>query len=134
MKPSELRRTASLKRQKQPLARSKGLKRGRPRAKRQGPILSPSTRVAAFARTKGQCAVPGCKRRAQDPHHLLPQQANKWPELADVLENVIGVCRQHHDEHEHGNLRNRLPDAITATVRTLDLDTKQLAYLAKTYR
>lgn len=87
-----------------------------------------------MARTKGKCAVPGCKRRAQDPHHLLPQQANKWPELADILENVIGVCRQCHDEHEHGNLRNRLPQSVTATVRTLDLDARQLAYLAKTYR
>lgn len=86
-----------------------------------------------MARTKGKCAVPGCKRRARDPHHLLPQQANKWPELADTLENVIGVCRECHDDHEHGNLRNRLPQSVTGTVRTLDLDARQLAYLAKTY-
>lgn len=78
--------------------------------------------------------MPGCERTARDPHHLLPKQANRWPELADVAANVIAVCRQCHDSHEHGNLRQRLPRAVLAPLLALPLDPRQRAYLAKTYR
>lgn len=135
MKRSELRRKTPLAPQKEPLRRSKppGRAKGRlARSKAQKPKLSQETRAKAFARTKGACAVPGCRRRARDPHHLLPKQDNKWPELADVAENVVGVCREHHEAHEHGNLK-RLPWAVVKPVLALPLTAKQIAYLQRTY-
>lgn len=135
VKRTALRRFSPLKGQNQPLSRAAGLRQGKglKRGKRRQTALSASTRREAFARTKGRCAVPGCPRKARDPHHLLPQQRNRWPELADVAANVIAVCRECHDAHEHGNLKGRMPKAVTGPVWALDLDARQLAYLDATY-
>ena len=55
-------------------------------------------------RSKGQCEYmipsPGgferCRRRAEDPHHIIPRGSN-GVDRDDRLLNLKALCRRHHD-------------------------------------
>lgn len=66
---------------------------------------------AAWTRDNGQCqaaqAWPDieCYGRV-DPHHIAP--TGIYPELRCVTDNIICVCRRHHDQiHHHEPLKAR---------------------------
>lgn len=115
-----LARKAPLRAQGAPLARGSGLSRGKPLAKRsetssgRGRVrrarTSPEARAEALARTKGRCAMPGCRRAAAHCHHVLPKGAGEWPELADVVANLLGLCQRCHLDHE--NAARRVPRRV----------------------
>lgn len=87
------------------------------------------------ARQHGLCAC-GCGGKiAPAPigfHHVLPKGDRKWPELIDVAENVVGLTADCHANHE--TAARRLTRQAVAIVELLDLDARQLGYLARTYR
>lgn len=113
LKRSGLQRTAALR-----------------RARRKKARVSPETLRVAFARTGGACAA-GCGRRAEDPHHCFPKQASRWPNLVDVPENVIGLCRSCHAEHEA--VTRRIPRSAIACAEGLVRDYRMAAYLDRVY-
>jgi len=43
------------------------------------------------------CEIPGCNKRCVDIHHILGK--GKYPELKDDINNLIGLCREHHEEY-----------------------------------
>lgn len=42
------------------------------------------------------CEIPGCNKIAVDVHHILGK--GKYPKLKDDIKNLIGLCREHHEE------------------------------------
>jgi len=42
------------------------------------------------------CEIPGCNKKAVDIHHILGK--GKYPELKDDINNLIALCREHHEE------------------------------------
>lgn len=112
----------------------------RTRPKRPDPIPS-ETRAAARARSGGRCVV--CvyyghggrgHGKATALHHVLPKQRNKWPELVAVLDNLVGICNSHHDNHEHGGARIpllALPECVFRLAA--DVGPGAVDYLLKVY-
>lgn len=55
----------------------------------------------AFSRARGACQAAqtwpeiGCWGRL-DPHHIKPR--SRYPELTAVSDNILIVCRRHHDQ------------------------------------
>lgn len=131
LKRSELRRKTPLGPQKDALRRSKPLARAKgrlARSKAQKPRLSQETRAKAFARTTGLCGC-GCGRPADDAHHIFPKQ--KWPELADVLENILPAARFCHEGHE--SAMHRFSRGAVAGAEPLATTSSMRAYLQRTY-
>jgi len=44
-----------------------------------------------------------CLNPANDVHHIEPRQMG-GSKLKDVIENLFGLCREHHDLCEHGGV------------------------------
>lgn len=42
------------------------------------------------------CEIPECNKKAVDIHHILGK--GKYPELRDDINNLIALCREHHEE------------------------------------
>lgn len=42
------------------------------------------------------CEIPECNERVQDVHHILGK--GKYPELKNDINNLIGLCRNHHEK------------------------------------
>jgi hypothetical protein len=59
--------------------------------------MSPETRAAALARDGHVCRC-GCGRRATQVHHIFKRE--RWPLLADEIENLIAVAPLCHMRHE----------------------------------
>jgi hypothetical protein len=65
-----------------------------------------------------QCAHPGCKEPAVDPHHIFPRSQignDSWFVTVDGSEpipHVTGLCRAHHDDLEEHRAWVRLEDGI----------------------
>lgn len=56
---------------------------------------------------RGVCRVPGCRRPATDPHHVIPRGRTGGPVRyvildGQVIPNVCGICRRHHDKLTDG--------------------------------
>lgn len=56
---------------------------------------------------RGVCRIPGCRRPATDPHHIVPRGRTGGPLrylLLDgqVVANIAGLCRRHHDKLTEG--------------------------------
>lgn len=46
------------------------------------------------------CEIPGCKRRAVDINHIDARGMGGDPTGSkDVIENLMGTCREHHIEY-----------------------------------
>jgi DNA mismatch repair protein MutS len=57
----------------------------------------------------GWCQVPGCKEKAEDTHHIVPQsEADEQGYVAtekihkNDLHNLTGLCAKHHQDHHNG--------------------------------
>jgi hypothetical protein len=96
---------------------------GPARAKPKAPDpIPPETRRAARARSGGKCVVCAHRgyggrggRKAAHLHHVFPKQANRWPELIAVEDNLVGVCFDCHEAHEGGSERiplGALPECV----------------------
>lgn len=75
------------------------------------PLLSPGIKPfdAPPYPLNAVCAAPGCDQPSGDPHHLWRRSflagAYDWvviPEEGVVVGNVVGLCRNHHDQIESG--------------------------------
>lgn len=44
------------------------------------------------------CTTPGCTKRAAVADHIVPRSKGG----ADTLENLRGLCIQHHNQRRHG--------------------------------
>lgn len=135
MKRSSIARTSGLARAEKPLSRSEALGRGNGRLSRSKPqkaILSPETALAVYTRQHGRCAC-GCGGTiAPFPigyHHIFPKA--KWPELADVPENVVGLTANCHANHE--TFARRLHREVIHTAEPLAATEKMRSYLERTY-
>lgn len=95
------------------------------RTGRRKATLKPYVRGRAFGRSHGLCVMclhrAGARvdqmstaalrhlartdqvRRAVQLHHVLPE--GKWPHLAKLATNLVGVCVACHDEHERAHRR-----------------------------
>lgn len=81
--------------------------------KRPDPI-PPETRIAARARSGGQCVSCLYRygkhsrgvRKAVHLHHIFEKQFNRWPELAAVEDGLVGLCWDCHQD-THGSHKQR---------------------------
>lgn len=86
-----------------------------------------------FWRQQGKC-VCGCGRRiAPFPigyHHILPRQ--RWPELTNEPDDIVGVAADCHANHETGT--TRLPRSACALAERLAIcEPRRASYLNRTY-
>ncbi len=51
-------------------------------------------KAAVMERAKGRCEIRSHDHPAQDVHHVVPRSLGG----PDVLENLIAICRHHHDQ------------------------------------
>jgi 5-methylcytosine-specific restriction endonuclease McrA len=65
-------------------------------------------RGRALRRSRGRCVRPGCGARAAHLHHVLDEAL--FPELAEVEENLVGMCMRCNLNH-HFKPGGRLPRA-----------------------
>lgn len=104
----------------------------RPGERKRRPKVSDGQRLAAFRRTGKRCAVCGHRHQLQ-AHHVLPVRL--WPELANLADNMMGLCAGCHDAHERAARRIRwaeLPEcAITLAYATSGA---AAVYLERIYR
>ncbi len=92
-----------------------------------GRVPAPA-RKAAFARTHGACIT--CSARAAQVHHVLPR--NKWPHLAKLAANLVGICAACHDEHERAH--RRIPRALLPAAALALAEAEGLTwYIERTY-
>jgi hypothetical protein len=75
------------------------------------------------------CAC-GCGERAISWHHVFDQ--SDYPELIDVLENVVPVASRCHSRHT--NAVERFPRSVCRQAETLPLTPVMTAYLERFYR
>ena len=61
-------------------------------------------KAAVMTRAKGRCEVNDRDHPAQDVHHVVPRSLGG----PDVLENLIAICRHHHDQVDQPFIRGRL--------------------------
>lgn len=46
------------------------------------------------------CELPGCGKFINDIHHIQCRGMGGDPQgKKDVIENLMGLCREHHDQH-----------------------------------
>ena len=51
-----------------------------------------------------KCEIPGCQKQARDIHHINPRGMGGNPKGdKDKIENLMALCREHHDQHEGQN-------------------------------
>lgn len=99
---------AFVQRNRKPLARTSGLKRGTPKPRVSTP---PAVWREVLARDEGLCVWSrylGQRMPAKHPHHLLPKGTGCWPQFFDVCANIVGLSADRHMTHEHSPL-DRLP-------------------------
>lgn len=85
-------------------------------------------RAAAYARTSGRCLM--CPARAVQVHHVLPR--HRWPHLAKLAANLVGICPGCHDNHERAH--RRIPRALLpAETLTLAESEGLTWYIERTY-
>ena len=109
-------------------------------SKRRRPAVSANVRAAAVRRSSGDCAVcvaDGRTRpaRAVHVHHVLP--ARTFPQWINEPLNLVGICPEHHDEHERARRRIRwraLPVAVRSWVADrMREDGAVAAFVLRTY-
>lgn len=61
-------------------------------------IVDPKAILAAWTRDSGRCLVCGEPVRQSSVHHIKTRGAGGH----DVVENLVTLCRPHHDEAHHG--------------------------------
>lgn len=54
-----------------------------------------------------KCEIPNCNRRAVDIHHMTPRGMGGSKKL-DYVENLIALCREHHEEAEAKNIPEKI--------------------------
>lgn len=108
---------------------------------RRPPKIPTGVRNAALARSEGLCVVcvHDMRRRGQllagacratQLHHVFPKA--KWPDLAKLVENLIGVCPGCHADHENAHRRiplAALPESTIALAEAYGIGW----YLERTY-
>jgi hypothetical protein len=103
--------------------------RSRERAARRRKAKIPiGVREAVRARQKGKCAVCGW-RRIQQMHHVLPE--SRFPQFAQLAENLLGVCVGCHASHEGAS--RRIPVSVLP-VAALDLAAREGFPIERYYR
>lgn len=143
MKRSELKRRT-------PLA-ARSARNSRP--PKQPVVIHPHTRARALSRSGGLCIVcvynagvdvrhapdrvlrdlveRGVVKAARTLHHVLPKQ--RWPEFAEVCENLVAVCDGHHMDHEFAP-SSRIPrGALPACALELADAAGLMDYIEATY-
>ena len=50
-----------------------------------------------------QCEMPGCNSIAVDVHHI-ENRGMGGSKLKDHITNLMGLCRNHHNQCEHGQI------------------------------
>jgi hypothetical protein len=72
------------------------MKRQSPKAAARAKALA-KTKLDLIKRATGRCEYPLCMRRTPlDQHHVIKRSQLK-PELADRVDNLVVICRAHHD-------------------------------------
>lgn len=72
------------------------MRRQSPKAALRAKALA-ATKANLIARAGGRCEYPQCQRaRPLDQHHVIKRSQLK-PELADKVDNLVLLCRAHHD-------------------------------------
>lgn len=61
-------------------------------------------KIVVMARADGRCEVRSHDHPAQDVHHVVPRSLGG----PDVLENLIAICRHHHDQVDRAFAAGRL--------------------------
>lgn len=62
------------------------------------------------------CEIPGCGQRGVDVHHIIPRSkfGKKRKDEQDSVNNLIGLCRSHHDDaHNNVLTKEYLQDLIS---------------------
>lgn len=100
-------------------------------ARKRRPKVSDEHRLTAFKRSRGKCIVCSARVKLQ-AHHVLP--VRDWPMLANMAENMVGVCPGCHDNHERAHRRIRW-DELPQCAITLAYSTSGAAavYVERTY-
>lgn len=97
--------------------------------------VPPGARKEALARSKGLCVAcvheGGIARRAVQVHHVYPKRL--WPELAKLAACLVGVCVEHHANHESAHRRLPLAVLPPETIALAADDGPMQNYLARTY-
>lgn len=64
------------------------------------------------------CEFPGCFKQSVDIHHIEPRSAfgSKMKAAQDSPENLIALCRKHHEE-AHGPKSRELRDTFKEIVK-----------------
>lgn len=103
------------------------MKRTSPKRK---PKVSQEVLIMVHLRTGGYCAC-GCGKPAIStaPHHVFPKQ--RWPELINEPDNLIGVAADCHANHEVAS--KRLPRYAIRRAERLACTPAMKAYLDRTY-
>lgn len=74
---------------------------GRPSASAEGWA---ALKAAVMARARGRCEIRSHDHPAQDVHHVVPRSLGG----PDILDNLIAICRPHHDQVDRAFAAGRL--------------------------
>jgi hypothetical protein len=92
------------------------------------PKVPAEARHGALERTAGRCIT--CPDRAVQVHHVLPK--SKWPHLAKLADNLVGVCVECHARHE--SAFRRIPRSALPAVTLALAEREGLTwYIDRTY-
>lgn len=97
------------------------------------PRVPPAVRLEAGKRQGGRCIVTECDHRGRfDMHHVLPK--DDWPDLVQLPDNVVAICRNCHQRHELAFRRIRRSELPRAALALAEREgPRALAYVERTY-
>jgi predicted restriction endonuclease len=76
-----------------------------------------SARKLGKAKWDGKCII--CLSQATDAAHIYP--AGSFPELAEEVDNIVALCREHHTEFDSLNWRRKVTWLQDMTCKPIDV-------------
>lgn len=97
------------------------------------PPVPRAARQEVTKRQGDRCLIPECHYRGRlEMHHVLPK--DDWPDLVQLPDNLVGLCRQCHQRHEMAYRRILRPELPRVALALAEREgPRALAYVERIY-